>query len=271
MQQFILPIQIILNPPDVILEDPYYKSDSLIRQLYLLDMIGSFEMPAIRFLGTYQEENGPTTFSKQQQYLLWNRSKYTAQVFYREQKLEDIRLKIKELKEENLIFLLSQLKFNVYTCTIPQILNLDINGAGELIKLSKYSIISNNIKPMLVQMDLAPLNYYCEGLNVKYVEGLFVNSLISLKGTNRQVAYPVNTADITDNVFYSLFEYKYSIIVYNINSYLSGFYMSLNYRGILAETTYKFVTIRVTSKSDNIIDISNNIFDKQFNVLIIRR
>jgi len=271
MQQFILPIQIILNPPDVILEDPYYKSDSLIRQLYLIDMVGSFEMPAIRFLGTYQEENGPTTFSKQEQYLLWNRSKYTAQVFYKEQKLEDIHLKIEELKEENLFFLLSQLKFYVYTYTTSQILNLDINGAGELIELSKYSIISNNIERMPVQMDLSPLNYYCEGLDVKYVEGLFVNSLISLKGTNRQVVCPVNTADITNNVFYSLFKYKYSIMVYNIKSYISGFYMSLNYRGLLAETTYKFVTIRVTSKNDTITNIGNNIFDKQFNVLIIRR
>jgi len=185
--------------------------------------------------------------------------------------MSDMLLKVESFKEENIIFLLSQLNFYVQTYSSFQILDLNISGAKESIRIENYSIISNHIVRMEIEMDATPLLFRYKIPDPKQVEGLFINDLINTKGTNRIITYPVNATNITNNIFESLFEYKYSPLAKDISSFVSDFYMLIDYQNHVTETIYKFVTIILTSESADIVNIDNNIFDKQFNLLIIRR
>ena len=100
MVEYILPVEIVLNPPDVILNDIYAVNENMFLATYRV-MYVAFGMNSVRFLGTNSEEN--RTNEIKSTYLLWNRSFYYADMFVKPVGISSIMYSIEEETIPNII------------------------------------------------------------------------------------------------------------------------------------------------------------------------
>lgn len=79
MSYYIVPVKIVLNPPDVILNDFFINVIWEFQSSYRVFFF-NFERGAVRFTGLYTNEGSKNIIKYD--YLFWNRSFYTAEIFY---------------------------------------------------------------------------------------------------------------------------------------------------------------------------------------------
>jgi len=87
MMEFVLPVEIVLNPPDIVMSDLYMPNTKMVFATYKV-MNVQFGANNVRFLGLNSEEDRTTEIKST--YLLWNRSFYYAEMFVKPVGVSDV-------------------------------------------------------------------------------------------------------------------------------------------------------------------------------------
>jgi len=226
--QYILPVKIILNPPDVFYKAVYFKQFDYVKTTYKTYKHYS-GISAVRFPGFYNEEDFNELRIKDT-YLKWNRSNYESEIitFTNLEKLASQKV----FYVERAIFLKIIKYFNSAFKVI------DIKYRGKNILFFKSRPFTKIIEPKATDVFLEKKQ--CIGLDVNYIGIDFLNMIQINKYKNyRMFSINNNTKSkvspsIVKEVKPFLFGINFKIknIYDKIQEYRSSYFINLVYKGI---------------------------------------
>jgi len=262
LKTYIIPIRVVLNPPDIIKKDLYLSSGTLMEYQAIVAHV-NFETQAVRFLGIQKEEDGPDTIRKEDEYLLWNRSKYTAQLFYRSKNKADVRYLLQRLEEEKLMLIIRNISFSIEYFKNHTL----IKGEPKTKTVIKSADGGAVTKEPPLKMDYG-IKIFEATMEVSFVSDFKLKYGISPNAKSRNIICPIHSVSIPETTFVNEFDVSIVDPFVNIEGYI-GFSILIHdfMIGDVLTSVWKFAKI---TGIENVLTIDSTLYDVAINVGTIK-
>jgi len=228
--QYILPVKIILNPPDVFYKAIYFKQFDYVKTTYKTYKHYS-GISAIRFPGFYNEEDFDELRIKDT-YLKWNRSNYESEII--------TFTNLKELANQKVFYVERAIFLKIIKYFNSAFKVIDVKYKGKNILFFKDKPFTKIIEPTIKTIDISLKKKQCVALDINYIGIDFSNMIQVNEYKNYRMFTTSNNVkgkispDIVKEIKPFLFGISFKIenIYDKIQEYCSNYFINLVYRGI---------------------------------------